>query len=447
VTPGPLERHGPHLHCVGVGAGPSNISLSSLLHSYPEITSRFFEKRPYFSWHDGQLVNGGSLQVSMLKDLVSLADPASTFSFLSYLHEQGRLYHFLNAQFESVPRHDFRNYLEWACRRNKNIVLGEEVRSVEFDGVFVVRTTNETVTADHVVVAVGMEPWVPDQVGNQRGDTQFHVSEFLTKAERLAGKRVAVVGGGQSGAEAFLDLISRPADQAPRRVTWVSRRRNYAPLDDSPFTNDYFTPAFSDHFARLDPATRDNLNAVHVLASDGISESTLRAIYQQVYLRRYVDEATDMCVLLPAREVTRVTNGGNGWVVTMTHRDQPGTVERLNADAIVWATGYRPARMEFLAPIEDRLEREGAEYRIDDHFAVHWDGPPDHHIFIQNGARQQRGVADPNLSLIAWRSQRIVDRLRGVYSDRQDSSLVEWAPRGPVRARTRMEERRMEERR
>jgi lysine N6-hydroxylase len=131
----------------------------------------------------------------------------------------------------------------------------------------------------------------------------------------------------------------------------------------------------------------------------------------------------------------------------MTHRDQPGTVERLNADAIVWATGYRPARMEFLAPIEDRLEREGAEYRIDDHFAVHWDGPPDHHIFIQNGARQQRGVADPNLSLIAWRSQRIVDRLRGVYSDRQDSSLVEWAPRGPVRARTRMEERRMEERR
>jgi lysine N6-hydroxylase len=242
------------------------------------------------------------------------------------------------------------------------------------------------------------------------------------------------VGGGQSGAEAFRDLISRPADQAPRRVTWISRRRNYAPLDDSPFTNDYFTPAFSDYFARLDPATRDNLNAAHVLASDGISESTLRAIYQHIYVKWFIDGAIDMCALLPAREVTKVSSAGNGWVLTVAHRDAPGRVERVKADVIIWATGFRPARTDFLAPIADRLEREGSEYRIDDHFAVQWDGPPDHHVFVQNGARQQRGVADPNLSLIAWRSQRIVDRLRGVFSDRQASSLVEWAPQGPVGA-------------
>ena len=35
-------------------------------------------------------------------------------------------------------------------------------------------------------------------------------------------------------------------------------------------------------------------------------------------------------------------------------------------------------------------------------------------IFLQNGARQQRGLADPEPEPVAWRSQRIIDRMRGV---------------------------------
>ena len=53
---------------------------------------------------------------------------------------------------------------------------------------------------------------MPPQARPILGDRQFHVSEFLTKAGDLGGMRVGVVGGGQSGAEAFLDLISRPDD-------------------------------------------------------------------------------------------------------------------------------------------------------------------------------------------------------------------------------------------
>lgn len=428
MAPGLIGQSSGHFECVGVGVGPANLSLASLLHSHPEVSNRFFEKRASFSWHDGQLLPSASLQVSMLKDLVSPADPANAFSFLAYLHDQGRLYHFLNAQFDAVPRQEFRNYLEWACRKNKNIVFGEEVTAVHLDDRFVIETTADTVTADNVVIGVGNQPWVPSHVAGMLGDTQFHVSDFVPKAHDLSGKRVAVVGGGQSGAEAFLDLISRPADETPRRVMWVSRRRNYFPLDDSPFTNDYFTPAFSDYFYRLDRAAREDFNTAQVLASDGISEQTLRAIYQQVYIRRFIDGAVDMCALHPGREVTRVAPAAGGrWELRMAHRDLRDVVERIEADVIVWATGFQPAEMEFLEPIAGRLEREKDEFKIDDHFAVVWDGPPGHHIFIQNAARQQRGLADPNLSLIAWRSQRIADRLRGVYTDRQDSSFVEWS--------------------
>jgi lysine N6-hydroxylase len=125
---------------LGIGAGPANLSLAALLYPHQEIHSLFLDLKSSFSWHDGQQLPDASLQVSIFKDLVTLADPTSEFSFLSYLHDQGRLYHFVNAQFDAVPRLEFRNYLEWASRRLKTVMFGEEVRSIDFDEVFVVRT-------------------------------------------------------------------------------------------------------------------------------------------------------------------------------------------------------------------------------------------------------------------------------------------------------------------
>ena len=424
-----------HYRCVGIGVGPANLSLASLMFGSPGMSNVFFERKESFGWHDGQQIPGASLQVSMLKDLVSLSDPTNAFSFLAYLHSLGRIHHFLNARFDAVPRQEFRNYLEWASRKNPNIVFGEEVRSVDFDGTFRVRTSTGTITADHLSIGVGSRPWIPPQARVDLDGAQFHVSEFVAKARNMAGLRVGVVGGGQSGAEAFLDLISRPHDQLPRRVSWISRRPNYLPLDDSPFTNDYYMPCYSDHFASLEPEARRRFNAEQVLSSDGISEATLRQIYQRAYMHRFVDGSPDLIALYPNSDVTVVAEGGakSPWDLTLTNNAQQHHVE---LDVIVWATGFRTARMDFLRPIEHRLEREGDEYKIDQSFAVHWDGPGDHHIFLQNAARQQRGLADANLSLLAWRSQRILDRLRGVRTEHQKASFIEWSvkPTGAVEA-------------
>lgn len=417
-----------HFRCVGVGVGPANLSLASLLHGYPEVTNYFVEKRDQFGWHDGQHIDGASLQVSTFKDLVTLSDPTNAFSFLSYLHAHGRLYHFINAQFDAVPRQEFRNYMEWVSRQNRNVVFGEEVLAIDFDTTFVVRTTNETVRADNITIGVGNEAWVPMHARDALGATQFHVTDFVHRAGDLGGKRVAVVGGGQSGAEAFLDLISRSGAQLPRRVSWISRRPNFLPIDDSPFTNDYYMPSFSDYFYRLERPIREGFNQRHIFTSDGISESTLKEIYQRAYLHRFVRDAVDLFALYPNREVLQVTGDEqSGWDLAVAHNDLDGVTEHVDVDVIIWATGFRPARMDFLAPLAHRIEREGDEYRIDDGFAVQWDGPPDRNIFVQNAARQQRGLADPNLSLVAWRAQRIVDRIRGVNTDNQTPSFIEWS--------------------
>lgn len=410
--------------------GPANLSLACLIQARPNLTSLFLERRGAFGWHDGQQIPGASLQVSMFKDLVSLAEPTSAYSFLNYLHEQGRTYHYLNARFDAVPRLEFRNYLAWAAARNPAVRFGHEVTAVDLhpDG-FHVHTTQGTATATHIALGVGTSPRVPDFAAPHLGPTQFHIADFLHKARELAGKRVAVVGGGQSGAEAFLDLISRSPEHLPRRVTWITRRPNFLPIDDSPFTNDYYMPGHADHFATLPPQQRAAFNTRHILTSDGISEYTLRAIYQRAYTHRFLDGSPDLIALQPDRQVTDVTATATApWQLTLMHNHTPHP-EHLEVDTVIWATGYQPAPTPFLHPLVDRLDYEGDEIKTDHHYAAHLDAPPGHHLFIQNNTRNQKGLTDPNLSLNAHRAQRILDRIQGTRHPTPHDSFIDWTPK------------------
>ncbi|MGW2770061.1 lysine N(6)-hydroxylase/L-ornithine N(5)-oxygenase family protein [Streptomyces sp. NPDC001275] len=417
-----------HLRLVGIGAGPANLSLAALLHGDSGQPNLFFDRKPSFTWHDDQLINGATLQVSIFKDLVSLSDPTNRFSFLSYLHEHGRIYHFLNAQFAEVPRTEFRNYLAWAAEKNENVVFSETVERVDFDGVFRVTTDRRQVTADNIAVGVGTVPWVPEFALPYLGAGHFHVSQYLNHARNLAGKRVAVVGGGQSGAETFLDLISRPDSERPAWVSWVSKRRNYFPIDDSTFTNDFYMPEYSEYFYRLSESKRAELNSAHLLSSDGISESILRAIYQQLYRLQFIERDEHRFGLLPNRTVVSADRTATGtFEVTLRHNDESGQSQCLPVDAVVWATGFRPTPKKFLDPLKDRIETENGEVRVDEDFAVAWDGPPDRKIFVQNAVRGQRGLPDVNLSLNAWRAQRIANRLRGCSAPEMAMSFIDWS--------------------
>lgn len=100
---------------VGAGLGPFNLSLAALVEPLPEVRARFFEVPPSCQWHRGIMVPGANLQVSFLKDLVTLVDPTSAFSFLSYLASEGRLYRFLIAYSRSERR--FRGRLRAKHRR------------------------------------------------------------------------------------------------------------------------------------------------------------------------------------------------------------------------------------------------------------------------------------------------------------------------------------------
>ncbi len=80
---------------LAIGAGPSNLALAVALDELaPDdvaAESLVIEQAEAVAWQPGLLLPWTTTQVSFLKDLVTLRNPQSRFSFLNFLHSVGRL--------------------------------------------------------------------------------------------------------------------------------------------------------------------------------------------------------------------------------------------------------------------------------------------------------------------------------------------------------------------
>lgn len=410
----------------GIGIGPANLSVAALLTRWREVRARFYDRRPEFQWHVGLMFPEAYLQVSYLKDLVTLADPTSPYSFLNFLWSTKRLYRFINAAFPRVRRREFNQYLRWVCNQLPTLEFGREVEAVGFDGDFVLHTGGERVRARNIVLGTGAVPYVPDCVKPHRAKNVFHASEFLQSGLEPKGQRIAIIGGGQTGAEVLMAILA-DSGRLPREVYWISRRANFLPLDESPFANEWFTPAYSDFFFGLPAAVRAQLLEEQKLASDGISPGLLELLYQRLYELEFIESSSCRLRLWPGRVLTAMHKEPGGWHLEVDER-YTGGHDAARVDQVILCTGYTYAVAPFLAPIAGRLALDDKKYQIAEDFSIAWDGPPDRRIYVQNAARFRRGVADPNLSLLAWRSAKIINSLLGrtVYDVEEEPSLVDW---------------------
>ncbi|MBN9237581.1 MULTISPECIES: lysine N(6)-hydroxylase/L-ornithine N(5)-oxygenase family protein [Phyllobacteriaceae] len=403
----------PVLDLAGIGVGPFHLSLAAHLDAIPAAKAHFFDDKPAFDWHPGMMLEGVELQTSFMKDLVTATLPTSPWTFASYLVSQKRFYEFLNADFDAIPRREFARYLAWVAGNLDNLRFGRPVREVRFeDGLFHIRLDDDACMARNLSLGVGLKPNIPAWGQVAHGQSCFHTSEAAYRLEGLKGRRIVVVGGGQSGAEIMQHLLSRP-EAASQSIAWISRRQNFQTLDDSPFTDEFFTPHYVERFHALPHSRRQATVAQQKLAGDGISASTLRAIYQKSYALRHLSADEHDLAFMPHREVLDLRCEGGEFRLVMRNGFD-GSVEMASADAIVLATGYVFTVPEFLAPLADRLDLdERGLYRLRDDFSVEWDGPASARIFALNAGRHSHGIAEPQLSLMAWRSAVIVNALLG----------------------------------
>ncbi|HET9212140.1 MAG TPA: SidA/IucD/PvdA family monooxygenase [Thermoanaerobaculia bacterium] len=411
---------------VGIGIGPSNLSLAALLAPFPGVRTRFFDRARELKWHPGLLFPEAEIQVSHLKDLVTPADPTSRFSFLAFLHSRKRLYRFMHAEFPRIRRLEFDQYLHWVASQLPELCFGRPVDAVTWDGGLAVHAGGERIRARHLALGSGLSPRVPAFARPYLGETVFHSSDFLLKRFQPAGRRVMVVGGGQSGAELVSKLLA-DASALPRELYWVSRRPSFLPLDESPFANEWFTPTYSQHFFRLPGPVRERLVAEQALASDGISTGLLKTLCQRLYELDFLQAAPCARHLWPARDLTALAPHGDGWRVAVRDLIAERSAE-VGVDCLILATGYTWAIPAYLEPILDRVELENGCFRFQEDYSIVWEGSPGHQIYAMNAARIARGVADPNLSLLAWRSSKIANSLLGrqVYEVDEAAALVGW---------------------
>jgi len=418
------------LDLAGIGVGPFNLSLAALLAKVPDCRARFFERRERFNWHPGMMLPGTQMQTSYLKDLVTPIDPSNPYSFLAYLVQKGRFYRFVNADYPRVRRLEFADYLRWAAEQLPGLQFGDGIEHIRFsDGGFRLRCeSGKELAARHLAVATGMRPHLPTWIERYVGEHCLHSHGYVGSDFSVAGKRVAIIGGGQSGAEIFLDLMAGNRGKA-EEIVWISRRPNLEPLDETAFTNEYFTPDYVRQFHALPEARKLPIVASHKLTGDGVSPATLQVLSQYLYDGDFLNRDTTPYAILPYREVHLAGRDKGAYHLHMRNGFNRSD-ESVTVDRIVLATGYRYQLPDCLAPLLERLDldREGLP-RLTEDYRLPWDGPARHRIYMLNAGRNSHGVADAQLSLAAWRSAVIINSLldRPVYKVDPFPAPMLWA--------------------
>ncbi|MEW6644989.1 MAG: SidA/IucD/PvdA family monooxygenase [Pseudomonadota bacterium] len=417
---------------IGIGIGPSNLSVAALLDGVPEISSTFFERTDAFAWHPGLMFRGARLQTSFLKDLVTFADPVNPHSFVNFLHSKQRLHQFINADFDRVTRAEFSEYMAWVSARLPTLKFSHDVKDVRYHNeMFVSRIEpNVEVYSRHIILGVGRRPYIPACARPHIGKAIFHSGEFLSRVPQRRVESVTIIGGGQSAAEVFLHVI-RSNELSVRTLNWVTKRDNFSPLDESPFTNEYFTPLYSNYFFCLDLDQRLDLLKAQKLASDGISAATLREIYQEIYQAKYIENRPLDLNLFVDNELVAIDSAGPQWSATIAEVTS-GERNVLRSDLVVLATGYEAGPPPAIEGIKHLFEIERDQLRLKRDFSACWRVPCRNRLYLQNAGRRSHGVADPNLSLLAWRGATIINSLLGRERFRvpQSGSIVQRsAPR------------------
>ncbi|WP_148415352.1 lysine N(6)-hydroxylase/L-ornithine N(5)-oxygenase family protein [Haloferax sp. KTX1] len=421
---------------VGIGLGPFNLGLAALLDGASEdVDAAFLERDAEFAWHEGMLIEGTTLEVPFLADLVTLADPTSPHSYLNYLRETGRIYEFYFYETFQIPRREYNDYLRWvvdrldACRFNREVT---EVRWDDREGNFAVIARNPETgerseyRAENLALGIGSRPHVPEHLRGHPSEDVHHTARYRHNRERVVdADTVTVVGSGQSAAEVFQDLLERQSDHG-YRLDWLTRSDGFFPMEYSKLGLQHFTPEYERYVYDLPQAVKDDLIPNQDLLYKGIDPETSAEIYDLLYRRSIGGNDPDVG-LFAMTEVRDIAAAGDAYTLDC-HQRQAEESFVHESEVVILGTGYERPMPEFLEPMEDAIEwdeKDRFEVTEDHRLAV--DVPGD--VFLQNAEVHTHGVGVPDLGLGCYRNAKFVNRLVGreVYPDDGDTVFQDFS--------------------
>lgn len=432
-----------HIHdLLGVGIGPFNLGLACLAEPL-DLDAVFLDARDDFAWHHGLMLEDATIQVPFLADLVTLADPTSPYSFLSYLKEIGRLYPFYIREDFQPLRAEYDAYCRWAAGRLESLRWGRKVVDVgrvrdattaPDDPVYRVTAITsegtENYLARHLVLGIGTRPWSPVEVADLDGGgvVALHAADYLYRRDELLDtESVTVVGSGQSAAEIYHDLLEASGRTGPR-VDWLTRSPRFFPMEYTKLTLEMTSPEYIDHFHHLPAADRDRLLHEQRSLYKGIDAELINRIHELLYRRAAHGWENGLLVAATvlddadrAGAPTSRAGARREGVRLDLHCADTGRAWSHHTSGLVMATGYRPTTPRFLDGIADEIDRDAP---VRDATGREWPGrfrvARDHtvdrahsRVHVQNAEEHTHGLTAPDLGMCAMRNSIILRTITG----------------------------------
>lgn len=400
---------------IGLGAGPFNLSVAALSDSL-DMKTLFLEKKDKCHWHPGMKIPSAKIQNSHLRDLVSLADPTNKYSFTNFLHKTGRLEVHLIANFSNIIREEFEQYLQWVSDELESIKYSHLIEMVcEHKHGFEIFVKNNLTKVIHsfitknIIVGTGIHFNIPTFALKSLNENIFHNGEYLFRKEGIKGKRITIIGAGQSGLEVMLDIINSSIEVS--EIVLIDRKPYVMQIEDSQFAEDVvFSIKGVDNVFNMNRIQKEQALEDFRFTSDGASPETIESLYQAIYINKLMNkDSIDISILHNSSADSLIVNDNNSVTLSINNKVSNNTLSH-NTDIVILATGYKQSFPINLldTKITSKIHFDN-KYRpeINSEYSVKYDGKGN--IYVVNGAKHTHGVVDSNLSLSAIRAARIIN--------------------------------------
>ncbi len=400
----------------GIGIGPFNLGLAALCHPIPNMSAIFLDQRPSFHWHEGMMIKGSTLQVPYLADLVTLAHPSSSFSYLSFLRAQNRLLQFAVHESAYITRSEYNRYCKWVINQLASLRFNTLVRHINYNSKMdyfeieaedKIENRSELFLARYVVIGTGSVPYIPAELIYKKHSCIFHSSEYLYhKASTMESKVITVVGSGQSAAEIVYDILNS-VDLSSTTINWITRSDRFYAMEISKFAYEMASPDYIDFFHGLDFITKAQLLQRQHSLYKGINHQLIDAIYNRLY-ELFTESIPYKINVRTHSQLERISIGSNSEILLDFYHSALKEHYYVPSSSVILATGYQSQIPPFLDSLRSRLRfNEKGELEVNRNYSVDSEG----RIFVQNMEMHSHGFNAPDLGLGAHRNAMIINTI------------------------------------
>lgn len=218
---------------VCVGFGTKGLALSTVLADHdPTQKVLVVERDDHFNGDLGFAATNSSAGSTFLRDLITLRNPRSEYTFINFLHETNLLIAFTNASQLITSRQLTARYMTWVAEKIQRlgwVAFNKEVVNIKPTKVASDGQVNQwtvdlrakgngaasKITCKRLVVATGAQSRLPDALASPKLSANVmsmdRSKELIERVHRANQPlNIAIIGADQEAVELFEHLIAAP---------------------------------------------------------------------------------------------------------------------------------------------------------------------------------------------------------------------------------------------